>query len=43
MTPEDQFLFDLNGFIVIRNILNDTEVKIMNDAIDQHIDNAKPR
>ena len=43
MTPQDQFLFDLNGFIVVRNILNDTEVNDMNSAIDENIAKAKPR
>ena len=43
MTPQEKFLFDLNGFIVVRNVLNDTEVLNMNTAIDDHIDAATPR
>ena len=43
MTPEDKFLFDLNGFIVVRNAINETEVSNMNAAIDEHIDKARPR
>ena len=43
MTPEDKFLFDLNGFIVVRNAINETEVSKMNAAIDEHIDKARPR
>ena len=43
MTPQDQFLFDLNGFIVVRNVLNDTEVNDMNSAIDENIAKAKAR
>ena len=43
MTPQDQFLFDLNGFIVVRNVLNDNEVNDMNNAIDENIDKARPR
>ena len=43
MTPEDKFLFDLNGFIVVRNAINETEVSKMNAAIDEHIEKARPR
>ena len=43
MTPQDKFLFDLNGFIVVRNVLNTTEIESMNSAIDEHMDKAKPR
>ena len=43
MTPQDKFLFDLNGFIVVRNVLNATEIESMNSAIDDHMDKAKPR
>ena len=43
MTPEDKFLFDLNGFIVVRNAINETEVINMNKAIDEHMDKARPR
>ena len=43
MNPQETFLFDLNGFIVIRNVLNEIEVQEMNTAIDEHIDQAKPR
>ena len=43
MTPEDKFLFDLNGFIIVRNAINETVVSKMNAAIDEHIDKARPR
>ena len=43
MTPEDKFLFDLNGFIVVRNAINEMEVSKMNAAIDEHIEKAQPR
>ena len=43
MTPQDKFLFDLNGFIVVRNVLDATEIESMNSAIDEHMDKAKPR
>ena len=43
MNPQEMFLFDLNGFIVIRNVLNEIEVEEMNTAIDEHMEKAKPR
>ena len=43
MTNHEKFLFDLNGFIVLRNVLNEDEVKEMNDAIDANIHKAVRR
>jgi hypothetical protein len=43
MTTYEKFLFDLNGFIVIRNVLSLEEVKAMNDGVDAHIGDLKAR
>ena len=43
MNAQEKFLFDLNGFIVARHILNESEMKEMNAAIDEHLDTAIPR
>ena len=31
-----KFLFDLNGYIIVRNVLSASEVKAANDAISAH-------
>ena len=31
-----KFLFDLNGYIIVRNVLSASEVKAANDAISEH-------
>lgn len=36
MTEEEKYLFDLNGFIVVRGVLNEEEVESANKAIDNH-------
>lgn len=36
MTPEEKFLFDLNGFLVVRGVLTPDEVHAANVAIDAH-------
>ena len=40
MSNHEKFLFDLNGFIVLRNVLNEEEVQQLNDAIDANIHKA---
>mmetsp|Transcript_15 Transcript_15/g.29 ORF Transcript_15/g.29 Transcript_15/m.29 type:complete len:329 (-) Transcript_15:22-1008(-) len=42
-TTEQRFLFDLNGFLVLRNILSKGEIIELNSAIDEHLDRARPR
>jgi len=37
MTPEELFWFDLNGFLVIRGALTQTQVAGLNAAIDAHV------
>lgn len=36
MSEEEKYLFDLNGFVVVRNVLSEEEVKAANEAIDRH-------
>eukprot|EP00961_Rhodomonas_salina_P256166 3462037-Rhodomonas_salina.1 len=36
MTPTEKYLFDLNGFIVVRNVLTPEEVAAANAAVDAH-------
>jgi hypothetical protein len=36
MSPTQRFLFDLNGFLIVRGVLNTTEVQQANSAIDAH-------
>ena len=43
MSNHEKFLFDLNGFIVLRNVLNEEEVQQLNDAIDANIHKAVSR
>ena len=43
MTDDEKFLFDLNGYLVIENVLTEDEVTLANKAIDQHSDLIKNR
>lgn len=43
MNSYENFLFDLNGFIILRNVLTNEEVNSMNTAIDFYKDKIKPR
>jgi len=36
MTDDERYLFDLNGYIIVRGVLTPEEVKQANDAIDNH-------
>ena len=36
MTDDERYLFDLNGFLVVRNVLSPKEVAAANAAIDKH-------
>ena len=38
MNEDEKYLFDLNGYLVLKEILNDQEVKRLNAAIDVHSD-----
>jgi ectoine hydroxylase-related dioxygenase (phytanoyl-CoA dioxygenase family) len=43
MTTDEKYLFDLNGYLVVREVLTPDEVKLANRAIDHHIDLAIER
>lgn len=36
MKPDERYLFDLNGFLIVRGVLTPEEVKEANQAIDNH-------
>jgi hypothetical protein len=36
MTEDERYLFDLNGYLIVRNVLSINEISVMNDVIDQH-------
>ena len=38
MTDDERYLFDLNGYLVVRGVFTPEEVKEANDAIDKHAD-----
>ena len=41
-TAKDRFLFDLNGYITIRGVLNADELSVLNQGLDEHA-NFRPR
>ena len=43
MTPEQKYLFDLNGFIIIRGVLSKEEIAAAHAAIDAHTPLFKER
>eukprot|EP00316_Scyphosphaera_apsteinii_P024051 CAMPEP_0119343208 /NCGR_PEP_ID=MMETSP1333-20130426/106324_1 /TAXON_ID=418940 /ORGANISM="Scyphosphaera apsteinii, Strain RCC1455" /LENGTH=322 /DNA_ID=CAMNT_0007355589 /DNA_START=218 /DNA_END=1186 /DNA_ORIENTATION=+ len=43
VSMRERFLFDLNGFLVIRNVLSNTEVDAANAAIDAHYSKLQQR
>lgn len=43
MTEAENYLFDLNGYLIVRGVLTDEEVKQANRAIDRHLDQAIER
>mmetsp|Transcript_12464 Transcript_12464/g.19209 ORF Transcript_12464/g.19209 Transcript_12464/m.19209 type:complete len:382 (-) Transcript_12464:43-1188(-) len=43
MTEDQKYLFDLNGYIVVRGVLTEEEVQEANAAIDNHLDEAIER
>lgn len=43
MTSRDKYLFDLNGFLVIRSAFTTDEVADANSAVDAHIDSLHER
>jgi ectoine hydroxylase-related dioxygenase (phytanoyl-CoA dioxygenase family) len=43
MDEDEKYLFDLNGYIVIENVLTEDEIALANEAIDHHIDPSNTR
>jgi len=43
MTESERYLFDLNGYLIVRGVLSPDEVAACHMAIDKHIDEAIPR
>mmetsp|Transcript_8796 Transcript_8796/g.12244 ORF Transcript_8796/g.12244 Transcript_8796/m.12244 type:complete len:361 (+) Transcript_8796:32-1114(+) len=43
LTTEERFLFDLNGYLVVRGALSNDEVMELNGAIDEHAGEALAR
>lgn len=43
MTNDERYLFDLNGYLVVENVLTPEEVARANAAIDHHRDRIKIR
>ena len=43
MNARELFLFDLNGFLVVRGVLSADEVAAMNIAVDAHLPDMQPR
>jgi len=43
MPEEDRYLFDLNGYIVVKNVFNPEEIQRANNAIDLRMNEMKER
>lgn len=43
MNETERYLFDLQGFLVVRDVLSADEIAVANEAIDQHADGIKER
>jgi hypothetical protein len=43
MTDDERYLFDLTGYLVIRDALSSEEVELCNKAIDHHVDQLRER
>jgi len=43
MSESERYLFDLNGFVIVRNVLTPEEIAAAHAAIDAHMDEAVPR
>ena len=43
MNQEELYLFDLNGYLVIADVLTQEEVATANQAIDQNLDKIRIR
>ena len=36
MTEDEKYLFDLNGYLVVENVLTENELALANEAVDRH-------
>ncbi|HCK09435.1 MAG TPA: hypothetical protein DHW45_06135, partial [Candidatus Latescibacteria bacterium] len=36
MTDDEKYLFDINGYLLVRGVLSEQEVAACNEAIDHH-------
>mmetsp|Transcript_41289 Transcript_41289/g.78930 ORF Transcript_41289/g.78930 Transcript_41289/m.78930 type:complete len:337 (+) Transcript_41289:158-1168(+) len=43
MSLEEKFLFDTNGYIVVKNVLSQEDLALANNAVDQHAADFKER
>ena len=43
MNDHEKYLFDLNGYLVVENVLTPDEVALCNEAIDRHADDIRER
>mmetsp|Transcript_100829 Transcript_100829/g.177508 ORF Transcript_100829/g.177508 Transcript_100829/m.177508 type:complete len:151 (-) Transcript_100829:7-459(-) len=43
MSATDKYLFDLNGYIVLRGVLSEEEVAAANSAVEAHMDTLHER
>lgn len=41
MTPEEKFMFDLQGYLVVKNVLSQEEVDELNEIADQKLANQE--
>lgn len=41
MTPREKYLFDLQGWLVIREVLTDDEVRTLNEALDANVERRR--
>jgi hypothetical protein len=43
MNEEEKYLFDLNGYLVIKDVLASDEIALCNQSVDQHTDQIRER
>jgi len=43
MTEDEKYLFDINGYLVVRDVLSKADIQSANEAIDHHADQIKER
>ena len=43
MNEEEKYMFDLNGYLVIKDVLASDEIALGNQSVDQHADRIRER